>query len=78
MWIVGAPVNLFLSLFMIIVLFVGVIMGALQTFIDWNLWRFLAFDIRKLVVYVVVSVLNFVCSLFPLFNILSSIAFYLI
>ena len=51
---------------MTIILFIGLIMGGLQTFIDWNFVRFFAFDVRKLVVYVPVAVLNLMFSVFPL------------
>ena len=63
---------------MIIILFLGVLIGGLQTFIDWNIVRFLAFDVRKLFVYVPVAILNFVFSLIPGLNIITSITFYLI
>ena len=51
-------------------------MGGLQTFIDWNLWRFLASDVRKLVVYIPVAVLNAGFSLIPLLNVVTSVLFY--
>ena len=51
-------------------------MGGLQTFIDWNFVRFFAFDVRKLVVYVPVAVLNLMFSVFPLVNLVSSFFFY--
>ena len=61
---------------MTVILFIGLIMGGLQTFIDWNFVRFFAFDVRKLVVYVPVAVLNLMFSVFPLVNLVSSFFFY--
>ena len=63
---------------MSITLFIGDIMGGIQTLFDFNLVRFFLFDVRKLVVYVPLAVLNLAFSVIPFLNWLTSFSFYLL